>query len=72
MSSSGSGFPEPPKSNSLDLNVKHCANPIVCPPESNETGYFSCFLSTHILLNAGLAFAFIVSYQFVHQELRSF
>lgn len=32
VSSSGSGSPEPPKSKSLDLNVKHWANPIVCAP----------------------------------------
>lgn len=31
-SSVGSGFPEPLKSNSLFLNDKHWAKPIVCPP----------------------------------------
>lgn len=35
VSKVGSGLPDPLKSNSLLLKVKHCAKPMVCPPESD-------------------------------------
>lgn len=35
-SSDGSDLPEPPKSNSLGLNVKHWAKPKVCAPAYSQ------------------------------------